>query len=95
MKRTAPASDHRSMFPSSRVVDPENGSRAAIPSRREPAACRPAARDAIWYRRRQPACSVTGFPATVNGTAALANSRLEVVVVVARDVKAEDSSRVR
>ena len=55
----------------------------------------PSARDAIWYRRRQPACSVTGFPATVNGTAALANSRLEVEVVVARDVKAEDPSRVR
>ena len=82
------------MFPSSEL------SILRTASGREPVAAgtrrtSPSVRDAIWYRRLQPPCSVTGFPATVNGTAALANSRLAVVAVVARDVKAEDPSRVR
>ena len=48
----------------------------------------------IWYRRRQPTWSVTAFPPTPKGTAALANSRSASVLDEAMVVNAAEPSRV-
>lgn len=73
MTRIAPASDQTSTFPSvvlSKRTRPSGRASGEAGIR----LVSPCTRELSWYKRRQPACRVIGLPATLNGTATLANS---------------------
>ncbi len=82
---TAPANDQTSMLPSvfPLIRTVLSGRAVADMATRRVSPC---SWFASRYRRRHPTCRVTGLPASRKGTAALANSRLAIELVVARFV---------